>query len=430
MKMKRLKPRRAVVLGFFSVILIGTLLLLLPVSVKDGVSLSFTDSLFTSTSAVCVTGLVTVDPGDTFTAFGQVIIALLIQIGGLGITSIGVIMILFTGGRIGIGRRQLVKEALNLSSGKGLTKILAAVLYVTLIFEAIGAACSFVTFSGDYETPRAIGLSMFHSVASFNNAGFDVFGGGFRSMTIYRDDVWLNLVTCALIIFGGLGFSVMNELVAVRNFRKLSLHSKVVISTTAALLAGGTVLLKLTEGTSWLAAFMQSTSARTAGFASDPIGEYSTAALLVLILLMFIGASPGSTGGGIKTSTFFVIIKKFFSISANKHCTAFRRKIPEGVISKAFMVMALALGVVIINTFLLCALEPQLAFGPILFEVVSGFSTTGLSTGITPDLCTASKYILILTMFIGRLGPLTMVTVWLSRELPVATYSEEDITIG
>ena len=431
MKSKRLKPRRMVVLGFLCVILLGTVLLMLPAASATDRGISFVDSLFTSTSAVCVTGLVSVDAGTSFSLFGQVVLAALIQIGGLGITSIGVIVILSAGGRFGIGKQRLIKESLNLSSGKGLTAVVRAVLYVTVAFELLGAVCSYISFSKDFSTGDAIGVSLFHSIAAFNNAGFDVLGN-FQSLTGYHSDVWLCLVTSGLIIFGGLGFFVISEMVSGKSPRRWSLQTKVVLSTTLILLAGGTVLLKFTEGSSftWLDAFFQSVSARTAGFASVEIGAMSKAGLLVLMVLMFIGASPGSTGGGVKTTTIFVLFQKARSVIFNKHCTVFKRKIPEAVVMKAFTVFTMAVGVIIFSTFLVCVLEPEFTFQQIFFEIISGYATTGLSTGITPSLCAASKIIISITMFVGRLGPLTIATIWLNRDAPAVTYSEEDVTIG
>ena len=418
-------------MGFLCVILLGTLLLKLPISSETGESIPLVDCLFTSTSAVCVTGLASVDPGTTLSSFGEVVLALLIQIGGLGITSIGVIFIIATGGSMGIGKQRLLKESLNLSSGKGLMDVLKAVGFVTVSFELIGAVLSFITFSGDYPTGRAVGLSVFHSIAAFNNAGFDILGG-FKNLLDYHADAWLCIVTSGLIIFGGLGFFVISELLAGRSPRRWSLQTKVVLSVTAALIVFGTLFLKWTEcgNITWLEAYFQSVSARTAGFSSMAIGEMTQAGLLVLIVLMFIGASPGSTGGGIKTTTFFVLMRKMLSTVFNSHCTAFKRVIPENIVTKAFSVFTLAVGVVLASTFAVCMLEPDFTFEQILFEVVSGFATTGLSTGITPELSAASKVILSATMFVGRLGPLTIATIWLGRERSEASYSEEEVTIG
>lgn len=431
MRSKRLRPRRMIAAGFLIIIMIGTALLMLPAASADGRGISFVDSLFTSTSAVCVTGLVCVDPGIEFSLFGQIVLAVLIQIGGLGITSIGVIIILAAGGRFSMRSQRLIKEALNLSSGKGIKGVVQAVLYVTVAFELAGAACSFFSFSHDYSFAGAVRVSLFHSIAAFNNAGFDVLGNG-NSLVNYQSDVWLCAVTSALIIFGGLGFFVITELVSGRPPKRWSLQTKAVTTTTAGLITAGMVLLKLSEGSdfSWLEAFFQSVSARTAGFASVPVGSMSSAGLLVLMVLMFIGASPGSTGGGIKTTTFFVLMRKAHSIISSRHCEAFGRTIPGSTVTKAFMVFTMAASVIVGMVFVICMLEPDMAFQKIAFEVVSAYGTTGLSTGITPDLSAASKVLLSLTMYTGRLGALTLATVWMSREVPACRYSEEDMMIG
>lgn len=426
---KKISPGRVIVLGFAIVILLGAILLMMPISVNEGVSISFIDALFTSTSAVCVTGLIAVDTADTFTIFGRTIVALLIQIGGLGVTSVGVGFIILIGRKVSIKERTLVKEAMNLDSMKGIVKLVKSVLMMTLIFESIGAILSFISFSKDYKVIDAIGISIFHSIAAFNNSGFDILGG-LQNLISYQNDVLLNITTCGLIIFGGLGFLVIREIIQKRSFKKLTLHAKIVIVTTSILLIGGTILLKLTENISWLGAFFFSTSARTAGFSTYNLGHFTNAGLFTLVILMFIGASPGSTGGGIKTTTIFILIKSLYSTSTNKHCGAFKRKIPINIIWKAFNLATLAIIVVYIGTFILCILEPDYKFIQLLFEVTSAFGTVGLSTGITPNLIPISKFIIIIIMFIGRLGPMTIATIWYFRTLPDVHYSEESVIIG
>ncbi len=427
--LKRVSPGRLISLGFASVILIGAILLWLPISAKDGVDVRFIDALFTSTSAVCVTGLIAVDTADTFNTFGCTVVALLIQIGGLGVTSVGVGILLFAGKKVGIKGRVLMRESMNLNSLKGIMQLVRAVLFTTLCFEVVGTILSFIVFVQDYPPLRAFGISLFHSVASFNNSGFDVLGN-FQNLLNYSDNVLLNLTTTGLIIFGGLGFIVTKELVEKRSIRKLSLHSKVVLLMTGILLAVGTVLLYLTEDITWLGAFFMSTSARTAGFSTFNSGNFTNAGLFILIILMFIGASPGSTGGGIKTTTFFTIVKSLLSTAKNKHCTAFKRKVPNDVISKSFLIFLLAIMLVCFNTLLICIIEPNFSFIQNLYEVTSAFGTVGLSTGITPHLKDLSKIIIILTMFIGRLGPMTIATLWSHKEKPSVSYSEESLIIG
>ena len=427
--LRKLSPGRIVVLGFAFVILTGSLILWLPISANEGVDVSYIDALFTSTSAVCVTGLIAVDTADTFNVFGRTVVALLIQVGGLGVTCVGVGVILLAGKKIGIHGRVLIRDSMNLTTVKGVVRLVEAILFMTLLFEGAGALLSFLVFSKDYPPLDALGISVFHSVAAFNNSGFDILGG-LKNLIPYQSNVLLNLTTCGLIIFGGLGFLVIREIWEKHSWRKFSLHTKVVIATTIALLAAGTVLLNMTEDITWLGALFQSTSARTAGFSTYPIGAFSNAGLFVLAVLMFLGASPGSTGGGIKTTTTFVLMKSMFSAATNRHCSAFKRRIPTEVVSQAFLIAILALAVVCVQTFLMCIAEPELDFMKLLFETVSAFGTVGLSTGITPDLNAGAKLILITTMFIGRLGPLTMATVWSFKPKAAAWYSEESITIG
>ena len=427
--LKKQPPGRLIALGFAAVILLGAVLLLLPVSVRPDAEVTPIDALFTSTSAVCVTGLIAVDAYDNFTVFGQAVLAGLIQVGGLGVTSVGVGLILAAGGRVSIKGRSLVKEALNVDSFQGMVRLVKWVLLMTLCFEGVGAVLSFATFSRDYPLPRALWTSVFHSVAAFNNSGFDILGG-LQNLIPYQSDVLLNLTTCALIIFGGLGFLVMLDVGRARSFRKLTFHSKVVITTTAALLIVGTLLLKATEDMTWLGAFFHSVSARTAGFSTYPMGELTNAGLFVLILLMFIGASPGSTGGGIKTTTFFALMQQVRAVFTKQKPGGFHRTLPAQAIDKAGVIALLSLVVVCCGTFLLCVLEPELDFVQLLFEEVSAFGTVGLSTGITPELCTASKLVLIFTMYVGRLGAFTLFSIWIERPEPNVRYTEEMITIG
>lgn len=422
-------PARLISLGFFLVILLGSGLLMLPISVRDGVEVRYIDALFTSTSAVCVTGLIAIDTADHFTVFGRTVVALLIQVGGLGVTSIGAGIILMAGKRLSLKECLLVKEAMNINSLKGLGKLVKQVLLLTFSVEFIGALLSFFVFVKDYKVWDAIGISVFHSIAAFNNSGFDILGG-LRNLIPYQDNVMLNLTTCGLIILGGLGFLVILDVIKKRSIKALSLHSKVVISMTLCLIVLGTVGLKATDNITWLGAFFQSVSARTAGFSTYPIGKFTSAGLFLLVILMFIGASPGSTGGGIKTSTFFVILNAVKSAATNQHCVAFRRKIPSDVIQRAFIITALSIFVVCIGTCVLCVMEPQFTFMQLLFECTSAFGTVGLSTGITPELSVASKMVIIMIMFIGRLGALTIVTMWSFKPSTQAVYTEETINIG
>ncbi len=428
----KITPARVIAAGFAAAILIGSGLLMLPVSVRAGVTLRYIDALYTSTSAVCVTGLIAVDAADTFTAFGQTVIAVLIQIGGLGVTSVGAGIIIATGRRMNLRERNVVREALNFDSGSGVRRLVKSIFATTAVIELAGAVLSYPVFARDHGALHAVGISVFHSIAAFNNAGFDILGGG-TNLIPYRDSVLLNLTTCALIFFGGIGFLVIREVGEKRfRWRKFSMHTRVVLSVSAVLLAAGTVLLKISEGDSlgWLDAMLFSFSTRTAGFSTVPLSGFSNAGLCVLNVLMFIGASPGSTGGGVKTSTFFALLRGIRSAATNTGESAFRYSLPRSAFRKAAVIVMIGLSVVLTGTFLISLAEPALPLRDVLTEVVSAFATVGLSTGITPTLGTAAKLISVAIMYMGRLGPMTIVTVWYFSLGERVSYPEGDLVIG
>lgn len=430
LKFNKLQPTQYVVLGFFLVILTGSILLVLPFMHMKGAHVSYIDALFTATSAVSVTGLIAVDTAEHFNVLGRIIIALLIQIGGLGVTSVGAAFILMMHKKFGLHHRLLLMEGMNFRSLSGVVRLVKYVLKFTLIVELIGMMLSFIVFSRDYPFWSALGISAFHSVAAFNNAGFDILGGG-QNLIPYRESILLNLTTAGLIIIAGLGYVTTVEIYVKRNFKKLSMNTKIVVIMTLTLLIVGTILLKITEGFSWMDAFFHSVSARTAGFCTVPIGSFTHAGLLVLSVLMFIGASPGSTGGGIKTTTFFTIIRSIRGIATNTPVTAFKRRIPADSIIKAFSIFTLAIMVITTSTLLILMAEPKLTFIEVFVEVVSAAGTVGLSAGITSGLSVFSKLVLCLTMFIGRLGPLSIACIWAyQKAAPKFNYPEEQITIG
>ena len=423
-------PARIIAFGFALVILLGSCLFMLPCSVKEGVELRYIDALYMSTSAVCVTGLISVDVGDTFTPLGQFFLAVLIQTGGLGVTCIGAGVIVAMRRRVNLKGRNVIREAMNLNTGKGIVKFIKSVFLTTLSFELVGAALSFIVFIKDYPPLRAIGISLFHSIAAFNNSGFDILGN-FQSLIPYQNNVLLNLVTCGLVVFGGIGFLVIRELIEKRLcWRKLSMHTKVVLTVSAALIVIGTLLIKLTENVTWLGAFFSSVSARTAGFATYPLGEFTNAGLSVIALLMFIGASPGSTGGGIKTSTLFVLFQGIKSAATNKSEKAFHYAVPATAFRKAAVITLIGLSIISVGTYLMTAMEPQISFIDALFEVTSAFGTVGLTTGITTELCLGSKLLSIVIMYIGRLGPLTIASLWYFTKGERVSYPDGNIAIG
>lgn len=427
---RKQSPVRIIAFGFAFVILTGSLLLMLPCSVKKGIDISYIDSLYTATSAVCVTGLMVIDAGDTFTAFGQFVLAMLIQIGGLGVTAIGAGVILAIGKKIDLKSRTIIREAMNLNSGKGVVIFIKNIFLTTLIFEGIGAVLSFIVFVQEYPIPKAIGVSVFHSIAAFNNAGIDILGN-FENLIPYKHNVLINLVTCSLVFFGGIGFLVVREMWQKRfHWKKFSMHAKVVLCVSGFLIVFGAILIKCTEEISWMGAFFCSISARTAGFSTYSLGEFTTTGLLVVMILMFIGASPGSTGGGIKTSTFFVLLQGVKSFATNKSEKAFHYAIPKDAFRKASVIVFLSASTIVIGTFFMTILEPKLALTDIMFEVTSAFGTVGLSTGISPELSFGSKLLTICIMYIGRIGPLTVASLWYFSRGERVRFPDGNIVVG
>lgn len=428
-KRKALLPNQYLVVGFLLIIGVGSILLWLPFAHNKGVDLSYVDALFTSASAVCVTGLVTIDVALTFSLFGRVVIAFLILLGGLGFASAVMIFILMFSGSIAIGKYSVIKEAYNLGTVKGTMQVVKTVALAALIFQGLGILIEFFLFKRIHAPLQALGHAAFNTISAFNNAGFDI-QGNFQSLTLYRGDLAMNLVTAALIIIGGTGFFVLADLARARSWKRLSLHSKIVLLMNTSLLIVGTLAFLLVERTSLLSAFFQSASARTAGFNTIDIGSMRDVSQFLMMGLMFIGASPGSTGGGIKTTTAFVLLLSLRSMISRREPSAFSRKIDDMSILKAFQVLLLALLVLGFGISALLLIENgSFTFLQVAFESVSAFATVGLSTGITPHLHTASKFVLMVVMFIGRLGPITIATSIRSRP-SVLKYVEEKVFIG
>ena len=430
--LKKQPPVRLIAGGFLILIFLGSFLLSLPISIKEGETVKYVDALYTATSAVCVTGLSTIEVGATFTIFGKIVLGMLIQIGGLGVATIGAGFIMLIGKKMDLKSRNLVHEAMNLDSGKGVLRFLKEVFFTTLIIEFVGAIVFFFIFLREFEWYAALGYSIFHAISAFNNAGFDIFGRG-NNLIPYQDNLIFNIVTAFLIICGGIGFLVIREIRAKGiHLKKYSMHAKVVLMMTLILLVLGTLLIKITEWNriTWLGAFFSSVSARTAGFSTFSFGAFSKAGLLVMMVLMFIGASSGSTGGGIKTTTFFVIIKTISTAVRSGDAEAFKYSIPRQAYKKASVIILIGISVITISSFLLCIFEPTVDFIDILFEMVSASATVGLSTGITPELSAASKLVSMLVMYIGRLGPLTVVSIWNFQRKSNVRYPYGNIAIG
>jgi trk system potassium uptake protein len=419
-RMLYLDPPKILVLGFSFIILIGAFLLTLPAATVDGKGLPWLDALFTATSATCVTGLVVVDTGTTFTLFGQLVILALIQIGGLGFMTFATLFALILGKRISLKERLLIKESLNNLSIDGIVRLVKRILIFTAVIELIGGILLAIRFSFDMPLPKAIYFGFFHAISNFNNAGFDLMGD-FRSLTGYVDDPLVTLVVCALITLGGIGFIVMNEVYEYRQTRRFSLHTKIVFVTSSILVVFGTILIFILEYHNpktlqplsplgkFLASLYQAVTPRTAGSNTLNIPDLTQPTLFLIIFLMFIGASPGSTGGGIKTTTFATLLGAVWSnIKGKDDVIFFRNRILYDTIYKALTVTVSGLFVVMMITMLLTITEPNKDFLMILFEATSAFGTVGLSMGLTPELSPVGKILIILTMFAGRVGPLTI----------------------
>lgn len=438
-----LDPPKVLVTGFALIIILGAFLLTLPIATNDGEGLTWINALFTSTSATCVTGLVVVDTGSTFTLFGQSVILALIQIGGLGFMSFATFFAFILGKRISLKERLLLQESLNNLSIEGIVRLVRRILLFTLLFEFIGGLLLAFRFSYDMPLSKAIYYGFFHAISNFNNAGFDLMGE-FRSLTGYVDDPIVTLVVCILITLGGIGFIVLNEVYEYRSTRRLSLHTKVVLITSSLLVLIGTVIIFLLEFNNpktlqplawsgkFLASLFQSVTPRTAGSNTLNIPDLTQTTLFLIIFLMFVGASPGSTGGGIKTTTFSTLIGAAWAqIKGKEDVTFYRRRIEYDIIYKALTVTLIGLFIVIIVTMILTVTEPGKDFLMILFEAVSAFGTVGLSMGLTPELSPLGRIVIMLTMFAGRVGPLTIAfAVTLRRHPEGFRYPKGKIMIG
>ena len=440
---------RTICIGFLTLIVIGTLLLMLPFSTASGEWNSPLVALFTATSAVCVTGLIVVDTGSYFSSFGQGIVLTLIQLGGLGYMTATTLLLLLIGRRLCLKDRLAIQQAMDTSELANVKELLVSIISMTVIFELTGAFCLMLTFAPDFDTGRALWLSIFHSISAFNNAGFSLFSD---SLVQYAENTWPMAVVSALIIIGGIGYQVIMEafmwakarLSGKKEHTVFSLHFKIVTSTTLVLLVLGTVAFLFIEfdnpntlaGKSlWvktLLAGFQSVVMRTAGFNSIDIGAMETSALFVAIALMFVGASPGSTGGGIKTTTIRILLMSTMAaLQGKEDVNGYQRQIPTTRILKALaVVVASAISVVIITTCISVS-DPELTFISILFESVSAFATVGLSTGITADLSVPGQLFIIVTMYIGRVGILLLMSALLGDPSPsVIRYPEEDLLTG
>lgn len=413
---KENNPWRFIVLSFLFIILTGAFFLMLPISSKSG---KFTDpltALFTATSATCVTGLVVVDTGTYWSLFGQIVILVLIQLGGISYMTLLSFLALLLRRQVFLHERIILQESLNTWSIRGVVRLARLVFFTVISFEGIGALLLFLVFKNNYSLLTSIKFGIFHSISAFCNAGFDLLGG-FRSFTGYVDNPLLVFTVTFLIIFGGIGFIVIHDLRSnLFNWKKLTLHSKLAIVVTLILIISGMVVIGILE---WknpntlgnlsikgklLGAYFQSVTPRTAGFSTINIGGMHPETLLFVVLFMFIGASPGGTGGGIKTVTFAVLLYAVrATLMGYENVEIFGRRLYWDSVRKAWALFFLSLGLIFVSWFILLLTED---FPPlnILFEVVSAFGTVGLSTGITPSLSPIGRMIIILDMYLGRVG--------------------------
>lgn len=447
-KIIRLSSSLKILLGFLGIVFIGAILLSLPISNRNGEWFYFVDSLFTSTSAVCVTGLVVVDTATQFTLFGQIVIMLLIQIGGLGIVTITSLIFLVLRKKISFNNRMALRESLNRDNIQGVVRFIKKVVILTLVIEAIGALCllySTVTYFNSFW--KGLFAAIFTSISTFCNAGFDIFGSEmaqFVSLSPFASNVLVQLPVMMLIVVGGIGFVVLID--GFKNWRS-NQHVKVVLMVTMSLIFGGALLLMIAEWNNpltignmpwWdkiLNCFFQSITTRTAGCSTFDQGGLSTAGVIVTIMLMFVGGSPTSTAGGVKTTTLFVIILLLFKFPNSQGNIIYKdRKISANIINKAFKIILYSITTLIIAISIIALIEgDSVDFVSIVFECVSAISTVGLSLGITPILSTASKIVITALMFVGRVGMTTIILALSTRHNNISNqveYINTNIIVG
>lgn len=437
---------RIIALGYLLVIIAGTGLLMLPVATRPGNETDFLTALFTATSATCVTGLVVVDTYTHWSGFGHTIILLMIQVGGLGFMTMGVLFAMFLKKRITLRTRGLLQESMNGMQMGGIIRLVRMVLRGTFIIELTGAVLLAIRFIPVFGWGKGILYGIFHSISAFCNAGFDLMGeysGQYSSFVEFHGDILVNVVIMALIVIGGIGFFVWKDIRENKHhMKKYRLHTKMALFMTAILLVGGTVLFYLFENNNLLAgmnvkdkilaAAFSSVTARTAGFNTIDTGGLTHASKLLTMVLMFLGGSPGSTAGGIKTVTTLVLIAYVWSnLRASKGVNVFNRRLDDDVIRKASNVVVISLLMAVSASILICYLQPDLVVEDILFEVYSAIGTVGMSTGVTRDLNLASRIIIILLMYCGRIGSMSFALSFTERKkvAPVQLPTEK-IMIG
>lgn len=443
-KLVKLQPVQIIAIGFALVILLGAILLTLPISSASGKSTSFIDCFFTSTSSVCVTGLTVKDTANYWSTFGKFVIITLIQVGGLGFMTFTTLVFLLVRKKITLKERMVMKEAMNSLSLQGLVKMTKYILRFTLSIEAIGVLILATQFIPLFGVGKGLVYSIFHAISAFCNAGFDLMGN-FNSLTNYSNN---SVILCAisfLIIAGGLGFYVWNELYQHKEFDRFTLHTKLVINTTFILVVGGAIFMYIFEKNNIYTianmgvkdkvvnSFFASVTPRTAGFNSIPLDKMTVGGIFLTIVLMFIGGSPGSTAGGMKTTTVVVLLYAMISnIRCREDVEIGKKRIAKDIVYKAILVAIMSFIVVISATFALAITETGFSLQEIFFEVASAFGTVGLTLGITTKLSTLGKIIIAVCMYFGRVGPLTIILAFSNKSASKGKikYPEEKILVG
>ena len=443
-----MQPAQVMVLGFGSLILFGAFILNLPISTQSGENVGFLNALFTATSAVCVTGLIVVDTSTYWNEFGQFIIITLIQTGGLGFMTVATMFSLITRKKINLRERLLIQESLNQVNLSGLVKLTRYIIVMTLVIEGIGALLLSFVFIPKLGLVKGIWYSIFHSISAFCNAGFDLMGSvtgePFSSLNYFVDNALINFVICALIVLGGIGFPVLLDIINNRKYSKLNIHSKIVLNTTAILIIIGFLFIFIVEfnnglGTlsikgKILSSLFQSITLRTAGYTTIDFTVLGESTLFFMIILMLIGASPASAGGGLKTTTIatlFLTVKAF--ILGKEDIEVYQRRIGTSTVRKSLGIFFIGVSLVLFGTLALTIISPGFNLIESAFEIVSAFATVGLSIGGSPNLTSLGKIIVIIFMFLGRVGSMTIFIALLSRSSKAKSkirYPEGKIIVG
>ena len=418
---KALKPAQVMVLSFAGVILIGALILMLPISSQARVVTPFINTIFTATSAVCVTGLVVVDTGTYWSVFGKTVILILIQIGGLGFMTMTTTIAILLGKKIGLKNRLVMQEALGQFSIAGVIRLTKYVFIATISIEFIGALLLSIRFIPLFGWKNGIYYSIFHAVSAFCNAGFDLMGG-YQGLVPFARDPIVNLTIMTLIVLGGLGFIVLAELSTFKSYQKLSLHTKIVLLMTGSLIIGGFILIMILEfnnpntignftlGEKVVASLFHSITPRTAGFNTLDLNALAMPTRFITMILMFIGGSPGSTAGGLKTTTVAIMLLSIIALfKGSEEINFANRRISKESVTRSLGIVFISTIWIVTMSLLLTVFEPNRSLEAIIFESLSAFGTVGLSLGITPSLSIMGKVILAIMMFFGRIGPLTIV---------------------